>query len=86
MAHSNKFEITNKPVTVELYCVGLTTFPVPPTRVQNPLPISGMLPCRNAVESHITWSGPAFDVVGIGSTFITIVSRDTAQGPFAIVH
>ena len=55
---------------------------------QAPVPTVGVFPkILAAVPLQITWSIPAFEVVGAGSgTFTVTSSKDTTQGPFEIVH
>jgi hypothetical protein len=47
---------------------GETIVPVPETNVQVPFPIAGKFPFSEVVAEQITWSAPALDADGFGST------------------
>ena len=55
-----------------------------PGDVQVPVPVTGVLAARLAVETFTTWLGPALAVLGAGST-VTVVEVDVALQPLLAV-
>ena len=64
------------PVNVEVGLEGVVTVPpVPLTIVQAPVPLMGVLPASVTVVPHTVWSGPAFAVVGAGTTVTVTLAQ-----------
>jgi len=68
-----------RPVTAELFAVGIETVPEPTRRVQRPVPMTGWLPASVVEVPQTTWSAPA--VATVGSSFETMTSSENVQ-PF----
>jgi hypothetical protein len=86
--HSNSFKPTPNNITCELGEVGVTTNPGPLTTFHTPIPTTGVLPAKLAVDvfAQTDWVGPALETVGFASRCIETVEVEFAQTPFPIVH
>jgi hypothetical protein len=75
------------PVTPEVGKEGVVIVAVPLTTLHTPVPIEGGLPARvKLLLLQLTWSVPAFAVVGVALFVNTTSSVDGVQGLFEIVH
>src|SRR4051812_18215084 len=86
--HCKTFKPKPNPVTVEFGNNELVIVPLPLITDQVPTPITALFPARvvEPVLIHNVWLGPAFAIVGAGSTCILVVEVLAAQTPFEIVH
>jgi hypothetical protein len=76
----------DKPVTAVVAEFGLEIVAVPETTLHTPVPTEGVLAESVAdVAPHITWSLPAFAVVGTGLNVIIIVSVSEGHVPLFVV-
>ena len=73
-------------MTAEVGELKLEMLPPPETKAQVPLPIVGVFAAKLVVVEQRVWSGPAFEVVGNGSTFILTISVEEGQEPFDTVN
>lgn len=78
------------PETPEKADVGLlgvvTVPPAPEMIVQAPVPMLGAFPANVVDEAQSTWSGPAFETVGLAVKVINTSSAVAAHGAFEIVQ
>ena len=65
---------------------GVVIAPAPLTKVQTPVPVTGVFPASVAVVPQTVWFGPATEVVGPPVFVIVTEEEEEGQGAFAIVH
>jgi hypothetical protein len=73
-------------LTVEAGLAGSAIVPPPLTTLQFPVPITGVLPARVAVDVQIVWLDPASAVVGGLNTVMVRSSVEAAQVPLLVVQ
>ena len=86
IVQTNVFAPTDKPVMPDVGSPGVVTVALPAMTVHAPVPTVGVLPARLAVVPQISWSGPAFAVVGAASRVIVTVSFDAGHEALLIVQ
>ena len=74
------------PVTPEVGEDGVVMLAVPETMVHKPVPSAGTFPASVATVSQRSWSGPAFEAVGVAATIIFTSSLTDAHGGSLTVH
>jgi hypothetical protein len=75
------------PVTPEVGELGVVTAPGPETMDHKPVPIEGVFPAKDEVDTlHKPWFSPASAIVGLSSTVIVTELEDDGQNPLEIVH
>ena len=75
-----------RPVTPELFAVGVVIVAVPLTSVHNPVPSTGTFPLSVAVLPQTFADTPAFDAVGEATLVMVTCAELAVHGAFEIVH
>jgi hypothetical protein len=86
IVQTNEFVPFVKPVTDDVFVVGLVMEEPPAITDQTPIPIVGILEFKVVVEAHIVKSVPALETSGYESTKTETVLVEAGQTPFTTVH
>ena len=86
IVHTKEFVPVDKPVTEDVFKVGLVTEEPPVITDQTPVPIVGIFEFNVVVDAQMVKSVPALEIVGYESTKTETVLVEAGQTPFTIDH